>query len=211
MKKNLSPLPLIFLCSCAALLLTQLTASAQTLTHRYEFWNDNGATNAIDSVGTANGTFLGDLAGTAISGGQLELDGSGYVLLPTGIITNDQSVTVEAWADYPPAAEEGVWANLFDFGTPSVADTGKADAHSISFCVNTAGTSQLDAAISDTDDANVIRANCYAPGSLILGTTGAYIAAVFDPPSGNIYLYVNGTLEATTPITETITPGSALI
>jgi hypothetical protein len=193
--------------SCAALLLLQLGASAQTLTHRYEFWNDNGDTNAVDAVGTANGTFLGDLAGTAISGGHLELDGSGYVLLPTGIITNDLAVTIEAWADYPAVSAEGVWANLFDFGTPSKVDTGKADAHSISFCVNTSGTDQLDAAISDTDDANVIRANCYAPGSLILGTTGAYIAAVFDPPAGNIYLYVNGTLQATTPITQTITPG----
>jgi hypothetical protein len=207
MKKNLSTIPLMFLCSCALFLAMQQSVSAQTLTHRYEFWNDNGDTNAVDAVGTANGTFLGDLVGTAISGGQLQLDGSGYVLLPTGIITNDLAVTIEAWADYPSAGDEGTWANLFDFGTPSVADTGKADAHSISFCVNTAGTSQLDAAISDTDDANVIRANCYAPGSLILGTTGAYIAAVFDPPAGNIYLYVNGTLEATTPITQTITPG----
>ena len=54
MKKNLSTIPLMFLCSCALLLAAQLTATAQTLTHRYEFWNDNGDTNAVDAVGTAN-------------------------------------------------------------------------------------------------------------------------------------------------------------
>jgi hypothetical protein len=208
MKKNPTSrqLMVLILWSCAALLITQLTASAQTLTHRYEFWNDNGDTNAVDAVGTANGILLGDLEGTAISGGHLELDGSGYVLLPAGIITNDQAVTVEAWGDYPSSGQ-GTWANLFDFGTPSKVDTGKADSHSISFCVNVGTTGDLDAALSDFDDANVQRENCYAPGTLLAGTTGGYIAAVFDPPAGYISVYFNGTLQSTIPITETITPG----
>jgi hypothetical protein len=214
MKKNLRTLPFMVLWSCAALLLTQLPATAQSLAHRYSFFSADGATNAVDLVGTANGTFLGDLAGESISGGQLELDGGGYVLLPTGIITNDLAVTVEAWGDYAGSGE-GTWANLFDFGSPSVADLpGKADSHSISFCVNTGNpTGDLDAAISDFDDANVNRQNCYASAALLLGTStpnqqpGDYIAAVFNPPLGYIALYVNGVLQGKIAITNTITPG----
>ncbi len=197
-----------------ALLVSHLTATAQTLTHRYSFFNGNGDTNAVDLVGTANGTFEGDLAGTTISSGTLSLDGGGYVLLPTGIITNNLAVTVEAWGNYPGTGE-GTWANLFDFGSPSVADLpGKADSHSISFCVNTGNPSgDLDAAICDFDDANVNRQNCYASAALLLGTSsptqqpGDYIAAVFNPPLGYIALYVNGVQQGKIDITNTITPG----
>jgi hypothetical protein len=210
MKKTLLTRYLMVLwLSCGALLAAQMTASAQTLTHRYEFWNDNGDTNAVDAIGAANGQFLGDLAGTTISAGQLRLDGGGYVLLPKGIITNDQAVTIEAWGDFPPLSEQGTWANLFDFGTPSVADLpGKADSHSISFCVNTGNPSgDLDAAISDFDDANVNRQNCYASADLLANTTGSYVTAVFNPPGGYIALYVNGNLQSKISITNTITPG----
>jgi hypothetical protein len=214
MKKNLLSRHFMVLWSCVALLLMQLTATAQTLTHRYSFYSADGDTNALDLVGTANGTFEGDLAGTAISGGELELDGSGYVQLPTGIITNDLAVTVEAWGNYPGTGE-GTWANLFDFGSPSVADLpGKADSHSISCCVNTGNpTGDLDAALADFDDANVNRQNCYASAALLLGTStpnaqpGDYIAAVFNPPLGYIALYVNGILQGKISITNTITPG----
>ena len=207
MKKSSHARHLTILWSCAALLATQLTASAQTLTHRYTFWNDKGATNAPDVVGTANGTFLGDLAGTTITGSQLQLDGGGYVQLPPGIITNDLAVTVEAWADYP-ASGQGNWANLFDFGTPSIVDLpGNADSHCIAFCVNDSGTGLLDAAICDFDDANNQREFVTAPGSLLAGQNGAYVALVYNPPGGSISIYVNGTLKATTVITETITPG----
>src|SRR5208283_698860 len=114
-KKNLPTRHLMVLWSCAALLLTQLTATAQTLTHRYSFLSEaDGATNAVDVVGTANGTFGGD---ATIAGGQLILDGTGYVQLPAGIITNDLAVTVEAWGDYPAALNQSTWGNLFDFGT----------------------------------------------------------------------------------------------
>jgi len=188
---------------CAAILLTQLTATAQTLTHRYSFQSQpDSATNAPDIVGTANGTFGGD---ASISGGQLLLDGSGYVSLPAGVVTNDLAVTVEAWGDYPPVSEQGVWANLFDFGTQ---DSSGDDSYSISFCVNTGGTGLFDAAVSDTDNANVTRDNCYTPVNPTLnGATGLYIAAVFNPPGGYTAIYTNGVLSVKVPITETITPG----
>src|SRR5580658_24925 len=100
--------PLLILWSCAALLALQITTTAQTLTHRYTFWNDMGATNAPDVVGKADGIFLGDLAGGSQAANQLLLDGAGYVQLPPGIVTNDLAVTVEAWGDYPDSGQ-GTW------------------------------------------------------------------------------------------------------
>jgi hypothetical protein len=203
MKKSLHAGHLMILWSCA-LLAMQLTASAQTLAHRYSFYSEaDGATNAVDLVGTNNGTFDGD---AAVSGGQLQLDGAGYVQLQQGIVTNDSAVTVEVWADFPPLADQGGWANLFDFGTQ---DSSGDDSYSISFCVNTdTPVNDLDAAISDFDNANTDRQNCYAAGSLIAGVTGAYVAAVFDPPAGYIAVYVNGTLAGRiTGVTNMITPG----
>lgn len=197
---------MMILWSCAALLTMQLTASAQTLAHRYSFYSEaDSATNAVDLVGTNNGTFGGD---AVISGNQLQLDGAAWVQLQAGIITNDLAVTVEAWGDYP-ATGQATWANLFDFGTQ---DTSGDDSYSISFCVNTSGTGQLDAAISDTDTANVVRQNCYVTPVgvpyVLAGMTGGYVAAVFNPPAGYISIYVNGSLAATlTGITQTITPG----
>jgi hypothetical protein len=204
MKKGLQRGRLIILWSLAALLAMQLTASAQTLAHRYSFYSeDDSATNATDLVGTNNGTYGGD---AVISGGQLQLDGDAWVQLQQGIVTNDLAVTVEAWGDFPPLSVQGGWANLFDFGTQ---DTNGQDSYSLSFSVNTdSPLNDLDAAISDFDNANVNRQNCYAPASLIAGGTGQYVAAVFNPPLGYIALYVNGTqVGKITGVTNTVTPG----
>jgi len=202
MKKNLVTRHSMVLWSCAALLTAQLTATAQILAHRYSFFSaTNGTTNVVDLVGTNNGTLGGD---AQFVNGQLQLDGSAYVSLQPGIVTNDVAVTVEAWGDYPPLSEQNTWGNLFDFGTKDAAVN---DSYSISFCVNTGGGNQLDAALSDFDNANVNRENCYSVLNPIAGATGAYIAAVFNPPAGYIALYVNGVLNAQLAITETITPG----
>jgi hypothetical protein len=205
MKKNPTSRHLIVLVLWSvALLASHLTATAQTLSHEYSFWSaTNGTPDAVDLVGTNNGTLDGD---ANITGGQLQLDGSAYVQLEAGIVTNDLAVTVEAWGDFPPLADQGGWANLFDFGTQDVNDQ---DSYSLSFSVNTdSPANDLDAAISDFDNANVNRQNCYAAGSLIAGVTGAYVAAVYNPPLGYIALYVNGTqVGKITGVTNTVTPG----
>jgi hypothetical protein len=197
----------------ALLLGTTLSSLAQTMTDRYSFFAaTNNSPVAIDSLRTNfNGTLFND---AVITGGQLQLDGNAYVQLPAGVITNDQAVTIEVWGDYPGSGQAG-WGNLFDFGAPSVADApGQADSHSISFCVHTgtAATGDLDAAISDFDDANVNRQNCYVvPTGVndpLAGLVGAYVAAVYNPPGGYIAIYTNGVLAAKlTGVTNTITPG----
>ncbi|MGA2748695.1 MAG: LamG-like jellyroll fold domain-containing protein [Verrucomicrobiota bacterium] len=204
MKKNLYSGHLTLFWMCVALLAMCLSAAAQTLQHRYSFFAaTNGTPAAIDLVGTNNGTLFGD---AQITGGQLQLDGSAYVGLQPGIITNDLAVTVEAWGDFPVLSSQGNWANLFDFGTQ---DTNVNDSYSISFCVNTVSpAASLDAAISDFDNANTDRQNCYADANLLAGSTGGYVAAVFNPPAGFIGVYVNGSLVGSlTGVTNMITPG----
>jgi hypothetical protein len=187
----------------AAVLSMSLGVKAQVLQHRYSFFSaTNNAPLAFDLVGTNNGTLNGD---AVITGGQLQLDGNAWVQLQPGIVTNDTAVTVEVWGDYPSSGQ-GTWANLFDFGTQ---DANVNDSYSISFCVNTGSPAgDLDAAISDFDNANVNRQNCYAAGSLLAGQTGGYVAAVFNPPQGYIAIYVNGSqVGKITGVTNTITPG----
>jgi hypothetical protein len=213
MKINLRNGSLLVIGSCAALLAAQMTAMAGgTVTHRYSFFNMPDGTAITDSVGTANGTNFGT---AVVSSGQLDLDGGGgdYVQLPTGIITNDLAVTVEAWATYPPIGTggQGTWANLFDFGAHGVVDGYRSDAYSISFCVNSSGTGQCIAGISDFDDANVNRQNCATDGNPMADLAyvpGTYVAVVFNPPAGYSAIYVNGTLMAKLlGVTNTITPG----
>jgi hypothetical protein len=207
MKTNTFTRFAILLWSCIALSAVQQTATAQTLAHEYSFWADaDGTTNAPDVIGGNNGTLFGD---AAISGGLLELDGTAgtYVELQPGIVTNDLAVTVEAWGLFPAISQQGVWANLFDFGTK---DVNNQDSYSISFCVNTGGGAigELNAGISDSDNANVGRQDATCDGSLIAtGTPGTYVAVVFNPSAGYAAIYVNGVLTGSTPITDTITPG----
>ncbi|HWF18281.1 MAG TPA: LamG-like jellyroll fold domain-containing protein, partial [Verrucomicrobiae bacterium] len=90
--------------------------SAQTLLHRYSF-----ASDASDSVGTANGHIVAPNGGSpaTISNG-LNLPGSGgpfgasgYVSLPNGILTNTASLTLECWFTQNSG---NTWATPWDFG-----------------------------------------------------------------------------------------------
>jgi len=89
----------------------------QTLLHRYSFVSD-----ATDSVGGANGTNVppnGGAAATITNG--LSLPGnqnggfgySGYVALPSGILTNTTSLTIDCWVTQ---TQGNGWAELWDFG-----------------------------------------------------------------------------------------------
>lgn len=72
------------------LLLFHSLGFASSLTHRYSFQS-----NADDSIGTAHGTLLGD---ALIDDGKLILNGTNGVLeLPNDLLTNHQSLTIEAW------------------------------------------------------------------------------------------------------------------
>lgn len=88
-----------------------------TLLHRYSFVSD-----ASDSVGGANGTIVApNGGGVATINHGLFLPGSttatfgysGYVSLPTGLLTKTTSLTVECWVTQNQA---NLWAEIWDFG-----------------------------------------------------------------------------------------------
>ncbi|HEX4266151.1 MAG TPA: LamG domain-containing protein [Verrucomicrobiae bacterium] len=83
------------------------------LTHDYSFNDSISTTNAVDSVGGANGALY---PGASYPGdGTVVLNGSsGFVYLPDDIISNYTSITFEIWTT--PTANP-TWARLFDFGT----------------------------------------------------------------------------------------------
>ncbi|MGA2246669.1 MAG: LamG-like jellyroll fold domain-containing protein [Verrucomicrobiota bacterium] len=94
-----------------------LTVSQAILQHRYSFISD-----ASDSVGGANGTNVAPNGGApATIANGLSLPGnagggygvSGYVSLPTGILTNTTSLTVECWVTQN---QQNNWAEIWDFG-----------------------------------------------------------------------------------------------
>jgi len=100
-----------------------VTVSPLSMTHRYNFGEATGTTNAIDSVGGANGEVVSSDATSSMNGsGQLLLSGSGtggggaitnYMFLPADLFTNYGAVTVEMWATENAQA---TWERLFDFG-----------------------------------------------------------------------------------------------
>src|SRR6266403_4733443 len=91
------------------------TTAHADLLHRYSF-NETSGITASDSVGGANGTVVNNSA--AFNGtGQLVLTGNGgsdYVALPSGLITNQTSVSFEVWFTEANVAQP--FARLFDFG-----------------------------------------------------------------------------------------------
>jgi hypothetical protein len=99
-----------------AVTLTLLTPTLKLL-HRYSF-----ATDASDSVGGANGIIVAPNGGGAatINHG-LFLPGntvggfgySGYVSLPSGLLTNTTDLTIECWVTQNQA---NLWAEVWDFG-----------------------------------------------------------------------------------------------
>ena len=168
-----------------------------TLIHRYSF-----ATDASDSVGTANGALQG---GATISGGQVLLDGipGSWVDLPAGLInpTNlpNNAVTFESWATFSPV--NGPWTRLFDFGNISAAN----GANYIFFAPNNAtnnGNSRL--AVSDANPGFNGEEGFLA--NTVVGQTNIHIVAVFNPNPSRKFLglYLNGTLAASITTTKTL-------
>jgi hypothetical protein len=141
-----------------------------TLTHRYTFNSD-----ASDSVGTANGTLLGD---ANVSGGSLVLDGTPgtYVELPPGLLEGYPAVTVDAWVTFNTAQ---AWARLWYFGDDRanefyIAPSVGGGAHRLSTGITFGGIT-LD------------RSPQFENQTL-------HVTGLFG--NGNLQIYTNGVLEA---------------
>jgi len=173
---------------CAALLAAQLSASAQTLVHRYSFSEtDDGAgdigATVHDSVGNANGAL--PLGGT-FTGAQLQLQGGlqEYVNLPAGILSNYTAVSFEAWVTVGVDAE---WNSaLFAFGNTDASGAGEDYIHCNAqvgrICIST-----NDAGWQGTGEIN-------AYSGLSWNGLTIHVTGVVDPTAGYIAIYTNGVL-----------------
>jgi hypothetical protein len=158
-----------------------LVVSAQTLTHRYSFFNEpNGSTTATDLVASANGTVQG---GAVINGGQLVLNGTSgtYLNLPGELITGDSAVTVEAWADF---GNLPVNCYLFSFGNTDGSGAGE----DYIFCAPQAAR----ITISGVDPGYNAEQNASCGGWS--GRTNLHVVAIYNPPAHSLAVYTNGVL-----------------
>jgi hypothetical protein len=157
-----------------------------TLLHEYKFSETSG-TDLADSVPGNSPTWDAALiGGGTLNGSQLTLDGStGYVQLPSGILSGLDQVTIEAWASF--VSPLNTWANLFAFGNTDGNGNGE---NYISMQPNFGGNSasanfgQGDPGNSDEWDA--------AFGNTLAGQSNVHIVVVYDPWAGSETLYTNG-------------------
>jgi hypothetical protein len=169
--------------------------------HRYRF--DGTGTVVLDTIGTADGTVMGaaalDGSGTlALAGGATEQ----YVNLPNGIVSSQQSVTIETWLVWD--GDTGPWQRIFDFGNNvSGEDAQSNGTRHFSLAVNGTGRLRL---VFDVDD------NLDSTGWRVFWVSDALgagvlrqVVATFDatPSPSVITLYVDGVLGGMTDVPDT--------
>jgi hypothetical protein len=162
---------------------------ASVLTHRYSFSDaDNGSGNVgasiADSVGGAawDGTLPN---GGALSGSELTLSAasSQYVQLPSGIISNYNAVTIEAWATFPDALP----ANCFFFGFGNTDGSGAGE----NYIYMQPSSGHI--GIGGNDPGYVSEQDAGTYGNLSTHTN-IHISAVFNPQANWIAVFTNGVL-----------------
>jgi Concanavalin A-like lectin/glucanases superfamily len=173
-----------------------------SLIHRYSFSETGGSTTA-DSVGGSAWDGLLD-SGATLGGGWVTLDPNnfGAILLPAGIVTNMDAVSVEAWVSNGTPAG---WAQLFAFGNQDGSGNGM---NYIAFQPFTGIATNPTAAIlfgtGDPGNANSQNAVAALTTTGLQGTnivtitnplpTMLHLACVFHPYAGTVAFYTNGVL-----------------
>jgi hypothetical protein len=166
----------------AAVFLFFSTGSAftQTLTHRYSFTGGSSVTSAIDSVGAADGAFVGN---AQVQSNALVLDGFSYVSLPAGVIDSSYTngLSIEIWANLTPTLD-GQEVDLFAFGNTNGDDN------------------YLGITTHDTGNNAEIDITTNGAGGEIFGNQpgpvsgNVHLAGVWDATNGIMTWYVNGNL-----------------
>jgi uncharacterized protein YjdB len=174
-----------------------ITVSPVTLQNRYSF-----ATDATDSVSGADGTLEAPIAGgsATISNG-LFLPGntvggfgySGYLSLPSEILTNTTSITVECWVT---ENQYNTWAELWDFG-----NNGNQNFALIPY----SGSGNTRVAFTPNADEIDINANVLPTNSDL------YVVVTYNNSTLVGSLYTNGVLDSSTQYPDAIfAPGDTV-
>ena len=179
------------------LLAVPFTLSAQTLQHDWSF-NENGGSTATDSVAGANITLLG---GTSLGGGVLTLPGGSgnYAQLPNGILSTNNSVTIETWL-----TDNGgeTWARAWSFGGSTTGPNNNFIQNNYIDLIPTSGPGPF------WTEFNHAGVNVDAESTDPLPTgTEEYTAVTYDSASQTVRLYLNG-VQVAIATGVTITPAS---
>lgn len=165
--------------------------AAPPLVHEYKF-NETSGTVVTDSVPGNSPAWNGyTFGGATLGGGQVTLDGtSGFVVLPSGVVSGMDDITIETWASF--GATINTWANLYAFGN---TDTGGSGENYIDLQPHT-GTSTTSANFGQGDPGNGAETDAVL-GSALDGATNIQIVVVYHMTAGSESLYTNGVLAAT--------------
>jgi hypothetical protein len=163
-----------------------------TLAHRYNFDEAAGTSIAADSIGGPSWDgMLIDIGASFNGTGQLVLDGTnvGYVMLPSGIITNMEAdaVSVETWLSFNMGSISN-WAVLFAFG-----DSDGQFGHHYLSCQPHTGGATAQTGIKSSPEQNA----WFTP--VLDGYNNLHLVAVFHPEAGHLSIYTNGVLAAINP------------
>ena len=171
------------------------------LIHRYSFNEQAGDWIVHDSAGVADGDVVGDSGYNAFTGnGELMLTAgtSGYVALPSGLISCLSEVSFEAWVTWVPSANPG-WQRIFDFGNSSgsgfssrgitylflTPDGANWTAHNVTDLHFVASTNSNAEETPWLDWTNILPAN-----------VTSFVAVTYSPLRGIAKMYLNGQLAA---------------
>ena len=162
--------------------------SNPVLKHRYSFNDSITSTQAVDSVGGTN--FYGALTGGAsyAGDGQLTLDGTtGYLTLPSGMISTMTNATFEAWVTVNALA---TWARIFDFGSNSagLGNSGTGETYLFLAPRGGAGVVRFAATITSGGGETPV---LDGPSALPVGQQ-SFVTVVYNVSGDTSKLYVNG-------------------
>lgn len=176
-------------------MITVVSAPPPSLKNRYSFSEAATATEAVDTVGGANGQIVG--TGASFTNGQLRLPGgdagsdAAYVNLPNGIISARTNLTIEAWVTWNGANN---WQRIFDMGSSAAGEDLASNGTTYLQMTPQTGTGLLMFEVVDNLGGRP-RSFVEYRTSLPIGQQ-TYVAAVYNYSERTVKLYVNGQLVA---------------
>ena len=174
--------PKLVIALILSLLAMPCLLSAQTLQHEWSFNEPSGSLTATDSVVGANITLLGS---TSLGGGVLTLPGGGgnYAQFPNGILSTNNSITIETWLTDNAGA---TWSRAWSFGGSTTGPNNNFIQNNYIDLIPTAGNGTF---WTEFKQGGAVDAEATAP---LPSGTEEYTVVTYDLPSKTARLYLNG-------------------
>jgi hypothetical protein len=161
------------------------------LVHRYDM-NGTG-TMATDLLGGPN-AFIWNASLDAR--GFVSLAGNdGYVSVPNGVLSSSNDKTLEAWLTWRGGA---AWQRVFDFGSSDAGELNQGTAVSSFYLTASSEDGRM---LVSYERLGILAVKLSGTRALPIGSL-AHVAVVVDSKRDELLLYLNGSLNAKTTLTE---------